>query len=486
MLIRVLRFRGRAPDIVTEAVFTEAGGTIGRSPECTLTLPDPERHVSRIQAEISFSGGKFILVDRGIANPVQCNGEVVTAGHAVALRDGDELHVGDYVLRVEFERTEFPQTKTRREPVTGPAGAEFAPTAFNADSPLAAPVREDSGIVGGNAGTEGDVPRSDAFPPRQETPDAQVADQEQESHSRFPRPPADVPDTAFRSWHNPEGIAPTMIVGRRESRVTPAKEVTAPVESPEKIAGLVNQAANAHQQHFVPIPKSHTTGFLQELNCKVLDAKLSAPRSKEPPAGLLQALLFGAGLEDFGYEQRFDGELDEEMMRRIGALLRIFAQGFIDLLATRAMFKSEMRAEMTIISAHENNNPLKFSPDATTALNYLLASRPMPGFMKPEAAVQDAVSDFVAHQAGVMAGVRTALHEVLQRLNPQALEKRLAARSVLGAMLPMSRKAKLWELFEEIFGEVSQEARDDFETLFGREFVKAYETQIRRLETGGN
>lgn len=487
MLIRVLRYRGRVPDIIAEALFTEAGGTIGRSPECTLTLPDPDRHVSRIQAEIGFSGGKFILVDRGIANPVQCNGEVVTAGQAVALRDGDELHVGDYVLRVEFGRTECPQTKTSavHEPITGPAGAEFAPTALNADSLAAAHLREEPGIASAKAGTEGDAPRSGDFPSPPETPDAQAPDQEREIHNQFPLRPDAVPDTAFRSWHNPEGIAPTMIVGRRESRLVPAKDAMSPVEAPEKIAGLVNQAANAHRQHFVPIPKSHTTGFLQELNRKVLDAKQSAPRGEKPPAGLLHALLFGAGLQDFGYGQRSDDELDEEMMRRIGALLRIFAQGFIDLLATRAMFKSEMRAEMTIISPNENNNPLKFSPDATAALNHLLASRTMPGFMKPEAAVQDAVNDLVAHQAGVMAGVRAALHEVLLRLNPQTLEKRLAARSVFGAMLPMGRKAKLWELFEEIFGEVSQEAQDDFETLFGREFVKAYETQIRRLEPGG-
>ena len=30
----------------------DAGGTIGRSPDCTLVLPDPGRHISREQARI--------------------------------------------------------------------------------------------------------------------------------------------------------------------------------------------------------------------------------------------------------------------------------------------------------------------------------------------------------------------------------------------------------------------------------------------------
>ena len=52
---------------------------------------------------------------------------------------------------------------------------------------------------------------------------------------------------------------------------------------------------------------------------------------------------------------------------------------------------------------------------------------------------------------------------------------------VLDSMLPMGRKARLWELFSELFAEISREAEDDFEALFGREFVRAYEQQISRL-----
>ena len=80
------------------------------------------------------------------------------------------------------------------------------------------------------------------------------------------------------------------------------------------------------------------------------------------------------------------------------------------------------------------------------------------------------------------AGMRAALAGVLKRFEPEALEQRVAARSLLDNLLPGSRKARLWDLFEQMYGEISQEAEDDFHALFGREFLRAYEEQVERLQ----
>jgi FHA domain-containing protein len=50
--------------------FDERGGTIGRSDTNTLTLPDPERHVSRLQAEVLFVGQAFSIRNVGSANAI--------------------------------------------------------------------------------------------------------------------------------------------------------------------------------------------------------------------------------------------------------------------------------------------------------------------------------------------------------------------------------------------------------------------------------
>ena len=52
----------------------------------------------------------------------------------------------------------------------------------------------------------------------------------------------------------------------------------------------------------------------------------------------------------------------------------------------------------------------------------------------------------------------------------------------MDAFLPGNRKAKLWDLFVELYGDISKEAEDDFHALFGKEFLKAYEAQIAELE----
>ena len=192
---------------------------------------------------------------------------------------------------------------------------------------------------------------------------------------------------------------------------------------------------------------------------------------------LLHAFLAGAGVPELGVTG-----LSPQLMHIFGQLLREATQGTLDLLAARAIAKKEMRADMTMISARENN-PLKFSPNAEAALSHLLAPQGR-GFMTPIRAMRDAYDDLRAHQFAFMAGMRDALTGVLARFDPVALERRLTQKSVIDSVLPMNRKAKLWDLFEQLYADIQREAEDDFHTLFGREFVRAYEAQLAKLERG--
>jgi len=191
---------------------------------------------------------------------------------------------------------------------------------------------------------------------------------------------------------------------------------------------------------------------------------------------LLRAFLEGAGVSALN----IPGGLNVENMHMIGALLRTAMQGTLDLLLARAVIKREVRAEMTMIVARENN-PLKFSPNVEAALTHLLAPQAH-GFMPPLKAMQDAYNDLRSHQIGFMAGMRAALAGVLLRFNPEQLEERLATKRVMDSLLPMNRKSRLWEMFENLYGDISDEAEEDFHALFGKEFVRAYEAQIDKLE----
>jgi type VI secretion system FHA domain protein len=131
-----------------------------------------------------------------------------------------------------------------------------------------------------------------------------------------------------------------------------------------------------------------------------------------------------------------------------------------------------------------DNNPLKFSPTVEAALTHLLAA-PVPGFMTPVPAMQDAYDDLRAHQLGLLAGMRAALDEILERFEPQRLEQRLTDPGLLDSLLPMNRRAKLWDLFVERYENVAGEAREDFNAAFGKAFLRAYQAQVKRLRGEG-
>jgi FHA domain-containing protein len=191
---------------------------------------------------------------------------------------------------------------------------------------------------------------------------------------------------------------------------------------------------------------------------------------------LLRAFLGGAGVPDV----TVPGGLTPEFMSMLGQLLRESTQGTLHLLLARTLTKREVRAELTMIAPKENN-PLKFSPTVEAALAHLLAPHGR-GFMPPLQAMKDAHNDLRSHQFGFMAGMRAALAGVLERFHPLELERRITRKTMLDALLPINRKAKLWDLFAERYKDISHEAEEDFHVLFGREFLRAYEAQIAKLE----
>ena len=83
--------------------FDLKGGTIGRSDTNTMALPDPERHISRLQAEVSAQSGGFSIRNSGAANAIFINGRALAPGEGSLLSSGDELRIGAYALGVLVE-----------------------------------------------------------------------------------------------------------------------------------------------------------------------------------------------------------------------------------------------------------------------------------------------------------------------------------------------------------------------------------------------
>lgn len=310
-------------------------------------------------------------------------------------------------------------------------------------------------------------------------------------------PAAQAPGGAAEADHTPELRAAFKPPGFMPVRSTPLPEPAGPAAAAVLPTGLdwlgspapaapVEQAPPVRQpqapQAFVA-PAPQRAEFVAP-PARAAAATTAAPQPATPvPAGVWNGdtrELWRAFCEGAGLKLEPPQGLNPELMRVMGNLLRTAIEGTLQLMAVRAATKHELRAQVTIIQAR-NNNPLKFSPDAQSALEQMLQP-PLRGFLTGPAAMNDAMNDLVGHAIGTMAGTRAALEGVLGRFRPTELEAKLAGKSMLDSVLPMNRKAKLWELYLTHFEAIREEAQEDFHTLFGKAFLAAYEQQLERLQ----
>jgi type VI secretion system FHA domain protein len=189
---------------------------------------------------------------------------------------------------------------------------------------------------------------------------------------------------------------------------------------------------------------------------------------------VIQALLRGLGLTELNTKRSA-----EEVAELAGAMLREATSGTMGVLMGRAMTKRESRLDMTLIGA-QANNPLKFFPDADSALTQMVNGA-MPGYMAPARAFANAFDDLKAHELAIMAGMRAALEGVLKRFDPAAIEARLQVPTVMDKVLAANRKAKMWDRMVELYTQIAADADNDFHRLFGEAFAQAYEEQVERL-----
>jgi FHA domain-containing protein len=509
--------------------FDERGGSVGRSENATMTLADPERLISRVQANISYGANIYWLEDVGSANPVVHNGLPLGPGVKVPLKANDDLRIGGYRLAVEYEQADTSATVVRRgPPVARPAepspatptpvraganpfadllrdGASSASADDSGVDPFASLMKAASKPQQGQApgargagpagpGTRGVPMPGDVFDPfapldaeAKRPPKEPPAERQPREAAGLAGPPdagpagRARPPTKGGGAEPPVGDPMVLFDDRGDASPRPAAK-----PAPAHLARDFDAALKAAGEAPAARPKSSArkvaAGAGASASTPRRAAAPAAPVASGEPAGpstysadeIWQGFLDGAGVN-----VALPRGVTPEMMRTIGVMLRMSVEGMLQLIAVRAAAKNELHAPVTVIQVRENN-PLKFSPDATVALMQLLQP-PGRGFLPGPEAIRDAMVDLQSHQIGTMAGMRAALAGVLERFQPELLEGRLTGQSMLDALLPINRKAKLWELFLQHYRVIRSDAEEDFHALFGKAFVEAYNAQVERL-----
>jgi type VI secretion system FHA domain protein len=187
---------------------------------------------------------------------------------------------------------------------------------------------------------------------------------------------------------------------------------------------------------------------------------------------LLAAFLEGAGMQDTPPKD------PPAAMLSLGKAFRNMVAGLRAVMMGRAAIKSEFRIEQTMIQAR-GNNPLKFSAGDDDALAALLGAGRRSDMAAHEA-VADALRDIRLHELATIAAMQTAVRSVLEGLDPAKLRVE-AERSGGMTLLPAQKKARAWDGYEALDTRTVQALADDFDSVFGKAFARAYERSLQEI-----
>ncbi len=484
--------------------------TIGRGPENDLVLPDPDRLISKNHCAIEDHGGNIVVIDFS-TNGTFLNYSKAPLGRVMTpLNDGDVLSMGAYELVVSISSLRAPDPlaslpgPAAEGPVSHGLAERSARTADLLDDPAGGDFLDDLLGPENKPRGPGQIRRDEEIdpmmlpplgadedpllPPRPEDPvqGASHASHSPSAHDHFsprgsqrPVIPDDWDDDLLSpnerpTQNSPRPVAqpvPDLPPDAFEDLLADAPDATPSspeplAEEPEPLpaeppAALETAAAAAR----APTPEPETAAIPPASAKELVDVSQDAAR----------AFLKGLGAEEL---QVADADM-EETMARMGQMMRLMIEGLREILMTRTSIKSEFRINQTMISAGQNN-PLKFSISAEQAIESMV--RPArKGYLTSTVATEEALRDIKAHEVAMVTGMEAALKGVLARLDPKALETKIEGGGGISGLLK-GKKARYWEVYEKLYGEISDQAENDFHDLFSKEFARAYQDQLEKLK----
>jgi type VI secretion system protein len=107
LIVEVTRYKGVPLLSPQSARFDESGGSIGRSFDNHLALPDEDKIISRHHGDIRYENGVFVYTDTSTGGTMLCNeNRLLENGVSITLAEGDQLKVGEFELHVRIENGE--------------------------------------------------------------------------------------------------------------------------------------------------------------------------------------------------------------------------------------------------------------------------------------------------------------------------------------------------------------------------------------------
>jgi type VI secretion system protein ImpI len=480
--------------------FHAEGGSIGRDNDNSWVLSHAK--VSGHHAVITYRNGVYYIEDTS-RNGVSLNSSEgrLVRGRPYALKSGDRILIDPYEIRVSITRDQ--NDAAQRNPgglsdlwssdvqvdASNPFDTDdlFAPRPIPSSGlespaesmpdhgldplellnlvPERAPARVAPSARDLERGSPIDVhyqpPAVMPIPPSGPRADAVTIPQGYD-----PLAPDDSPSIAVPSWPAP-GPHEWMASRPYQERAAPLPVAPAPL--PVAPAPLpVAPAPLAIAPAPLPIAPAQTSPATENSH-EVRDRTPVPADTEHPVAADFAAVLAGAGLDP--------ASVTPELARSFGQILRVVVSGVMDVMQSRQQIKDEFRIPMTRVRPAENN-PLKFSVNVDDALHNLLVKR-NPAYLEPVDAFEDAFADLRNHQIAMLAGMRVAFESMLAEFDPDRLQQEFD-RQLNKGLVPA--KLRYWDLYRERRHDIVKDPEASFRRLFGEEFARAYEDQLKQLK----
>ena len=515
-----------------ETAFPLIGGalTIGRSETNNVVLPDPTREISSSHAVVQERAGDYVIVDTS-TNGTFLNGETEPLGDfPTPLNDGDVLRIGSYEMQVVIAKT-----AAAADPFAGlppPLGEE----PIVEDTAPTLDTLAEVGSLDNDGGDFLDDLLGEAPPNAMNMKTPELSDDPDNTIDDFldvaPNPDreggASVPDHSGpgHDFFQSNSTAPAIpdnweddLLGAKPEPMGGPPNASAPSSPAPAGGGLIPETTFSSEPFSIPDPKagpdrpetvelSSGADPIDELLGGPLEPALRAtpepdiePQEQakpqpDPPAepapvaapqpaagpvsgsdaALARQFLSAAGVDHSRIE---DSELGP-IMERTGIAFRTLVEGAREVLMARASIKDELRLGQTMISP-DGNNPIKFSISGQQAVEAMIKPT-VAGYQAADKAAAEAMMDIKAHEVAMMSGMESAIKTLLSRFDPAELATRIEDSGRLGGLLK-GKKAQYWDVFEKLYKQLSEDAEEDFNTLFGKEFAKAYKDQLQKLKS---
>jgi len=477
----------------TSYTFSESGGSLGRGPDNTWVLDDPDKYMSSVHSQIGFENGQYVLID------VSTNGTFVNGsskplgdGNKVILAEGDRFIISDYEFIVNFRGVDNATDDALTQPSDqGPFNdiSEAAgESSFSPNAPFTAAVNNYmpmSDAISGFEIVETDplaaLDKASANNNRAPAQNNLFADNSMADHGVAVNDAIDWPSSNIESgmipndWNDDEPLTAPVV---SPSHSTPAFDRT-PDHLPDNRFLNVEALAKLENE-YLALENENKKLMTEVARLKQYIKKQNASGKAKRQGGKRTITTIDKTLiEALGFsEKNLNQDKMLEISETVGLLVRETMEGMMRVLSFRKKIKEEFRINVTTIQPVENN-PLKFSANIDDAMENMFI-KDNNAYKEPIEAVREGFQGIAEHQVAVLAGMQAAFRGMLERFDPDTLEKRFEKYKKT-SLIQLGKKRKNWESYKAYHTDLAGNLDNSFQYLFGYDFVQAYEEQMQRL-----